>query len=91
MLKVLPAQGALLAFDALVTFLAEAARSQATQEVYVTMGEKSVTFLVDGHDAWMDRWQSLWQEKHEAALISCRDLGYAVSVTCAIARGEAAP
>ena len=89
--KVLPAQGALLAFDALVTFLAEAARSQAAQEVYVTMGEKSVTFLVDGHDAWMDRWQSLWQEKHEAALISCRDLGYAVSVTCAIARGEAAP
>lgn len=89
--KVLPAQGALLAFDALVTFLAEAARSWAEQEVYVTMGEKSVTFLVDEHDTWVDRWQSLWQEKHGEGCISCRDLGYAVSVTCDISRGEVAP
>ena len=71
--------------------LAEAARSRPEQEVYVTMGEKSVTFLVDEHDTWVDRWQSLWQEKHGEGCISCRDLGYAVSVTCAIARGEAAP
>lgn len=91
MLKVLPAQGALLAFDALVTFLAEAARSRPEQEVYVTMGEKSVTFLVDEHDTWVDRWQSLWQEKHGEGCISCRDLGYAVSVTCDISRGEVAP
>lgn len=89
--KVLPAQGALLAFDALVTFLAEAARSRAEQEVYVTMGEKIVTFLVDGHDTWVDRWQSLWQEKHGEGCISCRNLGYAVSVTCDISRGEVAP
>lgn len=89
--KVLPAQGALLAFDALVTFLAEAARSRPEQEVYVTMGEKSVTFLVDEHDTWVDRWQSLWQEKHGEGCISCRDLGYAVSVTCDISRGEVAP
>lgn len=89
--KVLPAQGALLAFDALVTFLAEAARSRAEQEVYVTMTEASVTFLVEKRAAWVARWQALWQEKHGTGCISCRDLGYAVSFTCDISRGEVAP
>lgn len=51
----LPAQTALLAFDALTTFLAEAARSWAAEDIYVTMAEARVTFLVEQQGAWLAR------------------------------------
>ena len=52
----MPAQTALLAFDALTTFLAEAARSRAVEDIYVTMAEARVTFLFEQQGAWLARW-----------------------------------
>ena len=80
----MPAQTALLAFDALTTFLAEAARSRAAEDIYVTMAEARVTFLVEQQGAWLVRWQALWHEGHAASQIAVKDLGYAVSVDCSL-------
>lgn len=80
----MPAQTALLAFDALTTFLAEAARSRAVEDIYVTMAEARVTFLVEQQGAWLARWQALWHEGHAASQIAVKDLGYAVSVDCSL-------
>lgn len=80
----MPAQTALLAFDALTTFLAEAARSRAAEDIYVTMAEARVTFLVEQQGAWLARWQALWHEGHAASQIAVKDLGYAVSVDCSL-------
>ena len=74
----------MLAFDALTTFLAEAARSRAAEDIYVTMAEARVTFLVEQQGAWLVRWQTLWHEGHAASQIAVKDLGYAVSVDCSL-------
>lgn len=80
--EALPAWQALMAFDALSSFLAEAAHGGTAMTAYVTMNEAHVTFLLEEAVPWFQGWRERWQDKHAKSELQYKELGFAVSICC---------